>query len=140
MWTPGAPPVQGCIFCVRRLGCSQAPRLINYNREKDANWALPCIQSDLQRRLGLAHQCVSVSRRQISTIPCDEDGWVKIDDTLAMEILWTHESRRIDNPLDHHDRQRRTRQLKPCTTTVRSPKAIISIPFLGHQDYGPTEW
>ena len=36
---------------------------------------------------------------------------MRIEDILTMGILWAHESRKIDDPLENHDQTRRTRQM-----------------------------
>ena len=95
-------PSKGASFTHEYWGIVQAaqvPPHISFHRKKDANFALSCIQSDLHHRLGRTHNAASINRHQIPTIPCDEGGWARIDDLLTMDMLWTHESRRIDNPL-----------------------------------------
>ena len=111
---------------------AEPPRLIDYHRKKDANRGLSCIQSDLWYRLGRTH-----SARQPINILCDEGGWVKIDDFLTMDILWRHESRRIDNPLIVIVYSYSLRAIIQCD---KAQQCEDQTPVLGRRGYGLTEW
>ena len=122
------------------IQAAQAPRRISFHCKRDANWTLSSIHSDLRHRLGRTHHTASINRHQISTIPCDEGGWVKIDEILKVDVLWPHESPRTDGALDHSDHRRRTRQLSHRLqlffdgnhlNATKPNKSKIRLQFLG---------
>ena len=86
---------------------------MNYYDKQNASWALCCIQADLRHRIGRKEGTTHLDSRCTAkfeqVIPCDDGGWVKIDDLIKMEVLWTHHSRKIsvNGDIRGADQQRR---------------------------------
>ena len=86
--------------------------LIHYDKQ-NASWALRCIQADLRHRIGRKEGTTHLDSRCTAkfeqVIPCDDGGWVKIDDLIKMEVLWTHHSRKISVNGDVRDAEQQRR-------------------------------
>ena len=77
----------------------------------DRDQPVRCFQKDLRHGVGKIPGSYKVGRLPVPTIPCDEAGWVRLDKLLNMDVLSSHDSRRLDVPLHAHDAEERQRQL-----------------------------
>ena len=108
-------PTEGAQFIHYRWNIVPAcvPRDMNYYDKQNASWALRCIQADLRhgigRKEGTTHLDSRCTAKFEQVIPCDDGGWVKIDDLIKMEVRWTHHSRKIsvNGDIRDADQQRR---------------------------------
>ena len=108
-------PIEGAMVIHHKWNIVNAcvPRdLIHYDKQ-NASWALRCIQADLRHRIGRKEGTTHLDSRCTAkfeqVIPCDDGGWVKIDDLIKMEVRWTHHSRKIsvNGDIRDADQQRR---------------------------------
>ena len=63
---------------------------------------------------------------------------------MGMGVLWAHDFRKIDDPLDPHDQRRCKGQLndrpRESTQRLQAQQREDQTSILGCQSYGPTEW
>ena len=78
-----------------------------------ASGALSCIQSDLRHRIARAPGTTFLDKhnavRLQTIIRCDEGGWVRVDDLVRNEILWTHRIRELTASAAIRDEVQRSR-------------------------------
>ena len=108
-------PVGGCSNCHPDWGTvvkAQPTAMYSDEDKWYANQACYRRQTDLRHHLGKAPGTVKFAVASIPTILCDEAGWVRIDDILTNDLLWSHWKRDLDYQLSHRDVEERQRQLQ----------------------------
>ena len=88
------------------------PGNMRHNAMKHTKRALSCLQSDLRRRLARVAGTTFLDTRNTvrqTVISCDEGGWVRVDDLVRMEMLWTHRIRELTDAASIRDEDQRHR-------------------------------
>ena len=94
-------PPEGVQFChpawdnVLR---ARHPREYEAKAQDDAKKALRCLQKDLRHHIGRKDKSISLDKwgqDPITTIKCDEGGWVSIEWLLSFDLLWCHHNRHL---------------------------------------------
>ena len=108
-------PIKSTKFFQREWGHVNTciPGNVRYGAMNHAKWALSCIQSDLRHRLARAPGTTFFDKhnavRLQTVIRCDEGGWVRVDDLVRNEILWTHRIRELTASAAIRDEDQRSR-------------------------------
>ena len=58
-----------------------------------------------------------------------------MDDTLGMVVLWVHDSRKIDDPLDPRDEPRRQRRLNVLNFCSKEAISTLASPTMRRPDF-----
>ena len=88
-------PLEGAQFIHRDWGEVKACRHRDLTRDvwKNSWWALSRLQIDLRHHIGRVSGTTTLDGRDSIVlhdfIKCDEGGWVKIDDLVRMDVLWS---------------------------------------------------
>ena len=94
-------PLEGAQFIHMDWGEVKPCRHRDLTRDvwKNSWWALSRLQIDLRHHIGRVSGTTTLDGRDSivlhDIIKCDEGGWVKIDDLVRMDVLWSSSSRRI---------------------------------------------
>ena len=94
-------PLEGAQLIHRDWGEVKACRHRDLTRDvwKISWWALSRLQIDLRRHIGRVSGTTTLDGRDSVTlhdiIKCDEGGWVKIDELVRMDVLWSSNSRAL---------------------------------------------
>ena len=107
-------PPHGAQFCHPawdNILTARHPEGYRASAREDASNALRFIQKDLRRHIGRRNNSIYMDKRgesPITTIKCDEGGWVSLEWLLSYDLLWCHYHRKVafSLPRDHDARQR----------------------------------
>ena len=139
-------PLEGAQFIHRDWGEVKACRHRDLTRDvwKASWWALGRLQIDLRHHIGRVSGSTTLDGRDSVTlhdiIKCDEGGWVKIDELVRMDVLWSSNSRRITQAAaGYRDRNQRLKVynerlqliINGNILSAKKPDGKVRLQFLG---------
>ena len=128
-------PDRACYFCHpdwRQVGPDPPVVELEESRLWYAQQAVRNIQKDLRHYVG-RNTSFKIGQTDVPIIRCDDGAWVRLDFILQQDVLWCHQSRRLNCEPLYRYRSRDERKREVCKTDCNCSSTATTLPVFAKE-------